>query len=246
MIRQLLLAGVMALGISLALGRAQVLAPAPPPPPVSITLGPRHGHVTPTRSGFNHTGGGNIDVAQPSADAVVVTMTGVAIAGAHPGKCSVASMVFDLTQDLEVSFDSPKVQKAKLIIEGRVIGLLRSERKGDGTAAEGPGCASIASKNAEVVTLCVPIHSVARGENLSINDHDGPKEAPIVPGEYTLHQTFTIAANHGRSLRPAKAASAEFAPDPALDPLWISYWEPFHGAIKKDFGFQITVKVAPQ
>jgi hypothetical protein len=44
---------------------------------------------------------------------------------------------------------------------------------------------------------------------------------------------------------PCKAASAEFAPDPALDPLWISYWEPFHGATKKDFGFQITLKVAP-
>ena len=43
-----------------------------------------------------------------------------------------------------------------------------------------------------------------------------------------------------------KAASAEFAPDPALDPLWISYWEPFHGAIKKDFGFQVTVRVVPE
>jgi hypothetical protein len=42
------------------------------------------------------------------------------------------------------------------------------------------------------------------------------------------------------------AASAEFAPDPALDPLWISYWEPFHGAAKKDFGFQLTMKVAPE
>ena len=38
--------------------------------------------------------------------------------------------------------------------------------------------------------------------------------------------------------------SAEFAPDPALDPLWISAFEPFHGAAKKDFGFQVTIKVA--
>jgi hypothetical protein len=35
------------------------------------------------------------------------------------------------------------------------------------------------------------------------------------------------------------------APDPALDPLWISYWEPFRGAGKKDFGLQITLRVAP-
>ena len=35
-------------------------------------------------------------------------------------------------------------------------------------------------------------------------------------------------------------------PDPALDPLWISAWEPFHGAAKKDFGFQVTLKVAAE
>jgi hypothetical protein len=65
-------------------------------------------------------------------------------------------------------------------------------------------------------------------------------------GPYTLHQTFTIAAQHRHSVVPCKAASAEFAPDPALDPLWISYWEPFHGAIKKDFGFQVIIKGAPE
>jgi hypothetical protein len=26
--------------------------------------------------------------------------------------------------------------------------------------------------------------------------------------------------------------------------LWLSYKEPFHGAIKKDFGFQVTLKLA--
>ena len=56
-------------------------------------------------------------------------------------------------------------------------------------------------------------------------------------------KTFTIAARSDCAL--FKRPSAEFAPDPALDPLWISYWEPFHGAIKKDFGFQITLRVAP-
>jgi hypothetical protein len=31
-----------------------------------------------------------------------------------------------------------------------------------------------------------------------------------------------------------------------MDPLWISYWEPFHGASKKDFGFQVTLKIAEE
>ena len=215
-----------------------------PPPPVSIALGVRHGHVTPERAGFCHTGAGNIDVAQPSPDVVVVTMTGVAVAGGHPAKASLAAMNFGLTQGFEVSFDNPKVKKAKISLEGRVIGLLRSERKGCGSASEGPGCATITSDTAALATLCVPEHAVAAGENLSINDHDGPVEVPIAPGKYTLHQTFTIAATHNKSLRLTKAVSSEFAPDPALDPLWISYWEPFHGAAKKDLGFQITIKVA--
>jgi hypothetical protein len=120
---------------------------------------------------------------------------------------------------------------------------LRSHEKGGGSAGEGPGCASILHDGASLVALCVPEHAVACGENLSINDHDGPIEIPIVAGKYTLAQTFVITASHPGTLRPCKAASTEFAPDPALDPLWISYWESFHGANKKDFGFQITMKV---
>jgi hypothetical protein len=255
-----LLAGLLGTLLPLGAARAQNQPPTPVPPgtpvtitvtpaaaapsPVSIILGPRHGHVTPTRSGFNHTGAGNIDVAQPSPDTVIVTMTGVAVAGCSPCKPSVAAMNFDLSQCFEVSFDNPKLKKAKLIIEGRVIGLLRSQCKGAGSAEEGPGCATIAADAQEIVTLCVPAHSVASGENLSINDHDGPREVPIVAGKYTWHQVFAISVTHARALLAGKAASAEFAPDPALDPLWISYWEPFHGANKKDFGFQVIVKVA--
>src|SRR5579885_1330229 len=56
--------------------------------PVSFTLGPRQASVNPARKGFTHTGGGNIDVAQPSPDTVVITMTGVAVAGPHPFKDS--------------------------------------------------------------------------------------------------------------------------------------------------------------
>jgi hypothetical protein len=170
-------------------------------------------------------------------------MTGVSVAGAHPCKDSVAAMSFDLAQSFEISFDSPKLKRAKLVIEGRVIGLLRSHAKGGGSAGEGPGCATILGNDVSLVTLCVPQHGVACGENLSINDHEGPVEVPISAGKYTLAQSFVVSAGHPQSLRPCKAASAEFAPDPALDPLWISYWEPFHGAVKKDFGFQITIKV---
>src|SRR5437764_14968442 len=56
---------------------------AAPAPPVSITLGPREASVTPQRVRFTHTGGRNIDVAQPSPDTLLVTMTGLAAAVPH-------------------------------------------------------------------------------------------------------------------------------------------------------------------
>jgi hypothetical protein len=222
----------------------------PAAPPVSIVLKGRHGHATPLRDGCARTGGGNIDVAQPSPDTVVITMTGVAVATAHP-KGSTATLTFELEQCFEVSFDKPEVKAAKLTIEGRVIGLLRSGCKktsggckGGGTASTSGGCATVACGPAEVATVCVPDHEVAGCEDLALNDHAGPVTGPIAPGAYVLHQKWQVTAAHPQGLL-GKAASAEFAPDPALDPLWISAKEPFHGAAKKDFGFQVTVRVAP-
>ena len=211
-------------------------------PPISIILGPRHGHVTPERQGCTHTGGGNIDVSQPTPDTVVITMSGAVVAyGAL--RVATAAQVFDLEQCLELSFDNPKVKKGKLTLEGRVIGLLRSHCHDD-SAGYDDACASVGIGPNCLLKLCVPPHSVGGTQNLSVNDHDGPISVPVLPGKYVLHQTFRIGATAMPTLLLTKGPSAEFAPDPALDPLWISYKEPFHGAVKKDFGFQITLKVA--
>jgi hypothetical protein len=227
---------------------AQEAKPAAP----AISLADRHGHVTPVRQGFNHTGGGNIDVAQPTPDSVLVTMSGVATAGAHPCKDSVASMTFELHQCFEVTGD--RKGPMKIVLEARAIGLLRSHKcccceccglRGGGTAEMTVAQAAITTDCAELTSIALTPHAVTCGENLSINDREGPVEAPIVPGKYVLHQTFVITASHPHCLVPIKAASAEFAPDPALDPLWISVREPFHGAIKKDLGFQVVVRVLP-
>ena len=94
-----------------------------------------------------------------------------------------------------------------------------------------------------LVEVSLPGRAVAAGENLSVNDKVGPVAAVVDAGKYALREAFGVQASHPKRVFPCKAASAEFAPDPALDPLWISYWEPFHGAAKKDFGFQITIKV---
>jgi hypothetical protein len=92
----------------------------------------------------------------------------------------------------------------------------------------------------------MPAHSTCGAESLSINDKEGPVAVVVAAGKYTLAQSFRVTATMPRCLAPCKAPSAEFAPDPALDPLWISAKEPFHGANKKDLGFQVTVKVVPE
>ena len=66
--------------LPLALLSAQPAA-GPPAPKVAFVLKDRHGHATPERVGSTHTGGGNTDVAQPSDDKLIITMTGVAVAG---------------------------------------------------------------------------------------------------------------------------------------------------------------------
>jgi hypothetical protein len=240
---RIFIAGLLVVSTACTLSLAK--QPAPPAgPQVTITLKDRQGLATPTRQGFAHTGGGNIDIVQPASDTVVITMTGVAVAGPHPLKESIASLAFQLDQSVEIAFDNPKLKRAKVSLEGRVTGLLRSH-KGGGTAQHGPAHAAVSNGKAEILFLDVPSHCIGAGENLSINDRRGPLTASIGAGDYHLHQMFAVTASHPRSAKLCKAASAEFAPDPALDPLWISYWEPFHGAAKKDFGFQVTLRVAP-
>jgi hypothetical protein len=167
----------------------------------------------------------------------------VAVAGAHPFKHSTATLDFDLEQCFDITFEKPDTKQAKLTVEGRIIGLLRSH-KGSGSASHCPGIVGVANSGGNVLSLTAQPHDVGGGQNLSVNCKEEPAMAVVSAGRFTLNGKWSVSANHPKSLKPCKAASAEFAPDPALDPLWISYWEPFHGASKKDLGFQITIKVA--
>ncbi len=187
-----------AICVGLVLPLAGQAADAPAP---VLTLNEREGRVTPHREGFQHTGAGEIDVAQPAPDTIVVTMTGVTVAGPHPCKDSAASMDFDLAQCFEVALDKAEGKKIKLTVTARVIGLLRSEAKGKGTAEES-GCVTVSPlAGGEVASVTVPAHTVAAGESLSINDLDSTGQTSrVAPGKFSLHQTFHIDVNHPRAL----------------------------------------------
>jgi hypothetical protein len=218
-----------------------IVKPAEPEkPPITLKLNGRQAKALPQRCGFTHTAGGNIEVQQPSPDTFLINVTGVAVAGGHPCKASSASIQINLSQCFEVVFEKTDVKYPKLTLEGRVIGLLRSRCLGGGSASESAQAAIAPAHGGEALTMSLPSNLACKGQNLSINDHEGPICAPVLPGKYVLHAQFDISAKHPLGL--CKAASAEFAPD-ALDPLWISHDEPFRGIAKKDFGFQIVVKV---
>ncbi len=229
--------------VRVAFSQEQQAEQPPPAAPPSIKLHERDAKVTPRRCGFAHTGGGVIDVAQPAPDTVVVTMTGVTTAGAHPCTNSLASLDFDLTQCLEVVLDKPEGKSIKLNVAAKVIGLLRSQVVGKGITEES-ACVTLSGGPLPLTTISLPDHAAAGGKNLSINDQEGPVAVPVGTGKYVLHQSFHMSARHPLCLLPCKALAAEFAPDPALNPQWISYFEPFHGIAKNNFGFQVTVRVS--
>jgi hypothetical protein len=68
----------------------------------------------------------------------------------------------------------------------------------------------------------MPSHHAACGESLSVNDREGPVGVDVGAGKFALHQSFAVSASHPHLASFSKAASAEFAPDPGLDPLWIT------------------------
>lgn len=213
--------------------------------PVVLRLGPGQAHVQPFRQGITHTGGGMIDVAQPSPDVITITMTGAAVAAPHPCKETVGGFQFELHQQFEVVFTQPGIQGALLLLEGRVMGLLRSHCRGGGVARQGPALAVLSGCRGPLAQVSLPPHQVSGGADLSINDHARARTVVVGPGLYELQQIFEISASHPQTWQLCKTASVEFAPDPAIDPLWLSYWEPFHGADKQKLGFKIVIQVVP-
>src|SRR5262249_14760173 len=156
----------------------------------------------------------------------------------------------------EVAFPAG-AKPARLVLEARLTGLLRSEA-GDcclGSCAGGK-CGKAGS--AELVQAVGSVHcgpealatmtfaprGVAGRDALAVNLAEGPVCVPVGPGCHTLHLNFRIAAEQPKALCP-HIASAEFAPPPALPPNWIHPPDPFGGLDRTGLGFQVIVRIEP-
>lgn len=238
--------------------------PAPSPadegisgrPPLELVVVPGEASAVPARKGVSFANGGIIDVAQPNPTTIVVTMTGLCATNADLVCTSIANYHFELTQGFAVAINDKKIKAAKLTLESRVIGILRTNHHHYvcwnhhcPTADTEPALAAISTcDGAPVASLSLPPRSAGCCQDLSVYNHEGPICVPVFCGKYTLHETWGFGTTHPCFW--CRGASAEFAPQPqyyvsAAD-YWFQEWLPFNGTATKDFGYQVIIKVTPE
>jgi hypothetical protein len=203
----------------------------------------RDGYAAPSHHCSALTGGGAVTVLQPAPDTLIITLTGAAAAKANPFAPSMAGLEAAVEQQFEVVFPGG-VKPARLILEGRVLGLLRSEGLKSGSAELVQATADVHHDSQPLIGLNFPPKSVNGREALAVNLAEGPACVPVGPGCHGLNLSLHIAASQSRSLCP-HISSAEFAPPPALPPTWIHAPDPFGGVDRSGLGFQVTVRVEP-
>lgn len=214
---------------------------AAPSPPYVILLHSRGAVATPKRSKNSQTGGGFIQVTQIEPNAVLFFMRG-AVAARADHKDGSAAMQCELNQDFEIVPAGKSVRPPRINLSAWILGALNTTES-EGTAEQAPGCATVQTAAGPVLKVCVHPHAVSGGQNLLVNERCGPLEAPLVPGAYTLHQTFALSANQPvRACLPGFAC-ADFDPDPRLDPGWNPVLKPFRAVPHRDFGFHVLLRV---
>jgi hypothetical protein len=238
-------------------GLTALVGPAPVPaadalgPAYQIVLRSRHAEVTPTRTKDAQTGGGSIVVEQPEPNTIVVTMGGSAVVGSD---ChgSAAGIDFNLEQDLDIIPLRTGARPPRIGLVGRVVGTLQvtdpckcggKHCKPCGTAEQGPAAASLVLGDTSLLAVSVPPSATSCGQELAINNRDGPFECPAVVGCYRLTGTFRIGVTQGKGVFHRQAAVADFDPAPELDAFWADALKPFRAVPRRDFGFKIVLRV---
>jgi hypothetical protein len=220
---------------------AQSAGGAGEPVTAKIALGPREGAAHPTGCGRTATGGGNIYVAQPAPDTVVIRMAGNVAACGNLLVSANASI--DFRQDLQFSVEfSHPGHTGQLIMESKIIGVLSCKGTHAAVGLTGATASITCGPNA-ITTLPMPPRTVGSGESFALNSSQGPICAPIYGGCYQLHQVFGVFANQQGGGVCGKAV-AEFSPTP-LSPTWTGPSYPFQQVDKTDFGYEVTLRVVP-
>src|SRR5262245_22160950 len=178
-------------GLALAVGLAAppVRGQTPAAPVVALRPVHRDATVVPAHTGAAVTGGGDVLVTQPSADTLIVTLTGAVAAKGTPVIGSHAELTTEVDQEFEVVFPNG-ARPARLTVEARLNGLLRSKGKG---VAELTGAAAGLSAGPETVaTLSLGPRTASGQESLGVHIAEGPACVPVGPGCLKLHMSLRL------------------------------------------------------
>ncbi len=245
--RSLLLASLAGLPGITALSAQEPAAPVASGPAYQIVLRSRTAEVTPNRSKDGQTGGGTILVEQPEPNTIVIKMTGSAVVGSE-FHSSAAGILFNLEQDLDIIPTRRGLRPPRIGMVGRVVGTLQVTDPGKcgkaaGSADQGPAAACLSIGETSVLSLNVKSSAVGCGQESSINHREGPIDTRITEGSYRLAGSFRIGVSQGKGVFHRQFAVADFDPAPQLDGFWSDALKPFRAVPRKDFGFQLILRV---
>jgi hypothetical protein len=212
----------------------------------TITLGPRRACALPCTEHLAVAEGGTIDVEAPSSDTVTVLLSGTTAASAYLGCRSSARMTMDLAQEFEVASSGPSDGFVAFDLDSKLVGYLRSkDRGGARVTLASATLAPLGCDNCVPVVLSHPPQAIAGKAGQMCNLRLTPQKSPPMPlGRYLLTARFVIEAYSGGLCDGHSAA--DFSPDVTLADPFVRPRDPFQGASKKGFGFNITIKaVAP-
>ncbi|HEX4611643.1 MAG TPA: hypothetical protein VH092_25835 [Urbifossiella sp.] len=217
-----------------------------PAPLVRLQLNQRNAVAGAKRSGLSHNSAPLIDVVQPQANAVVVTMTGLAAVGGVPCEDSLDEIVFDLTQTVAVIPARPMTERVKLTLEVQLAGLFRGSRDGAGVATTSPAEAVVTAGGTPVLAAGLPGRTHTGLTMVLITERAPPCEAVVGPGEYCLGQKFVIRCFHPKKYFHKNTMTAAFGSETGRAPEWMSLLDPTREIPRqRDFGFRAILRADP-
>jgi hypothetical protein len=225
----------------------KVDALAPEVTGLRLTAGQRVATAEARHGALGYTSAPLIEVVQPRADAIVVTMSGTAAAGGLPCETSSAELVFDLSQAFTVHDDRPGARTAprpiRLVLEAQLVGMFRGNRDGAGVAAiTVPAEAFITAGGMALAHVGLPGRSHCGKDTLLISDRSPAVEALVPPGEYALNQKITIRCSHPKKCFHKNVVMAVFG-DTGRAPDWLNLLDPVRDLPKgRDLGFRVAVR----
>jgi len=199
--------------------------------------------VTPHTKKLARVDGGFIDVATPSPQGLIFTMTGTAAASSYLGCTGVATADFELAQEFEISCSDASVTTVALTLDSALVGFVRS--KGHAGAAVRVAEVSVTPEGWQGTPLALwyPPLGVSGKEGRLCNQHVPPiQDLPMPLGRYVLSARFALDTQASGVCDDHSVA--DFSPDTSLPADWVRNRDPFQGVSKKSFGFTFSLAAA--